>query len=159
MPARALLLVTAAMGAGLAAAPSAPALRASRCDQKARTVTANGHARVTISRGVNGGRGYFLCRAGARPIWLGDYDGEAGGGVTSPRLAGRWLAWDAVICSKAGPCSGGVRLLNVQTGRRRGLSGPVPFEPGDQISHVSALVVTARVYWTSDETPHSTPLP
>lgn len=184
----------------------AQARRASRCDQKATTVTANGYARVTKSRGIGGGSGYFLCRDNARTIWLGDYDSEAGGGVTSPRLAGRWLAWDAVLCSKEGPCSGGVRLLNVRTGRRRGLSGPVPFAPGDQISHVSALVVTARgsvawtrrqrlpatgydvtarpanaaavllegadtvdpgslaaaggrVYWTSDQTPHSARLP
>lgn len=107
-----------------------------------RTVAASAQVRLYVASNSADGPGYYTCKAGHHGLRrLGNSYGDDG--LRHIRLAGWYVAYDKVVCSHGGDCTGGVTITNVATGRHR--QGPAPYDPTDtavgQIINVSSVVL------------------
>jgi hypothetical protein len=132
-----------ALGAMLAVVPGGAALaaRPAPCGPRSVAVLGDGYGRL-VRTGPPSGLTYTLCRAGKRPLKVSEFDRDAGGGGRSFRMAGRYLAWDFILCDKE-HCGGYVDLLDMASGKPTAIYGPGLGYNGN-ISPARGLVVTAR---------------
>jgi hypothetical protein len=110
------LLQIALLGAIVALALTSPA-EARDCHRSGTTVSANQSARLFYV-GVSGDHKLYACwLPTGRVRSLGALNlGETG--PDSPVLAGRYVAYDRILCIESGVCSGRVVVRDVETGER-----------------------------------------
>lgn len=129
-------IAAAALLPGVLASGAAPDRPVKACESAGRTVAANRVARVFRLRRAEL-PGYYACRYGSRRArLLESSDPDGGGGVGQVRLTGWHVAFDYLVCSREGPCTGSVRVLDLRTGRTR-RSSTLPSDPGNPFSGAS----------------------
>lgn len=105
---------------------------------------ANEQVRVYRSRIVAGARTFRYCVArSGRDRKLGEYVPDSGGGVRLIVLAGRFVAYDYLLCTP-GACSGSTKVLDIRTSRARRFTAQSDSEsPALGLNAASSLIVTA----------------
>ena len=149
------IVASQALGAGQAVAARRSHTPAA-CTSKGTTILANESVRVFRGRVLEGGFSYYYCtpRTGKR-YTLGSYVPDTGGGIRQVELAGRYVAYDYLLCSHA-HCSGHVGLLDTRTRRLRTFEAEaVPSELGPAAARSLVVTAAGSVAWirARSETP------
>jgi hypothetical protein len=132
-----IVVTAAALASGASAGGTPSDRRVKACESAGTTVAANGVARVFRQRR---GKipGYYACRFGTRRArFLESYDRDGGGGVGRIQLTGARVAFDYLVCSRGGPCTGSVRVVHLRSGMTRRSETP-PSDPDNPFSATSA---------------------
>ncbi|ADB49612.1 hypothetical protein Cwoe_1181 [Conexibacter woesei DSM 14684] len=137
-----IVIAWAVLTSGAAHATTRPS-SAPTCHARGVTLLANERVRVYRGRILQGARTYYYCdQRTRRTRTLGEYVYDSGGGIRRIALAGRYIAYDYLVCTHGG-CSASTRLLDARTRRlRRFEAKPDPVTPQIGLNSAASLVVT-----------------
>lgn len=155
-----LAISTIVASQALGAEQAVPARRTqtpAACKARGTTILANDLIRIFRGRVLEGGFSYYYCnpRTGTRDT-LGSYVPDTGGGIRLVELAGRYIAYDYLLCAH-GHCTGRVGLLDTRTQRLRTFEAEaVPSELGPAAARSLVVTAAGSVAWirARSETPN-----